>query len=253
MRVIVVGCGRVGSELAINLQRDGHAVAIVDKDRNAFRRLPDGWAGQVVVGFGFDRDHLLEAGISEAGALAAVTSGDNTNILTARIARETFEVPHVVARIKDPGRAAVYQRLGIPTVATVSWTVDQVVRRMLPEEAVTAWTDPTGEVRIIEHLLPDAFCGRGYVELADPERYRPLVVTRGGKARLVGPTLVGQEGDLVHFAVRTSSVADLDRLLNEAAGLAPGGKVGKASKAEAEAEAEAKAEAEAVKMGDLPS
>jgi trk system potassium uptake protein TrkA len=218
MRVIVVGCGRVGSELSVRLTRDGHDVAIIDKNRNAFRRLPADWGGRKIVGFGFDRDDLLEAGIEQASAVAAVTSGDNTNILTARIARETFDIPHVVARIYDPRRALIYQRLGIPTVATVSWTVDQVVRRMLPEEAVTAWTDPTGSVSLVEHLLPEAFCGRGYVELADAERFRPLMVTRGGQARLVGPGLVGQEGDMVHFAVRSDAQADLERLLEEAAG-----------------------------------
>jgi trk system potassium uptake protein TrkA len=218
MRVIVVGCGRVGSELSVRLTREGHEVAIIDKNRNAFRRLPAGWPGQTVVGFGFDRDDLLEAGIEVAGAVAAVTSGDNTNILTARIARETFEIPHVVARIYDPRRAVIYQRLGIPTVATVSWTVDQVLRRMLPEEAVTAWTDPTGEINLVEHLLPDAFCGRGYAELADGERFRPVLVTRGGQARLVSSSLIGQEGDVVHFAVRADAVADLDQMLEEAAG-----------------------------------
>jgi trk system potassium uptake protein TrkA len=236
MRVIVVGCGRVGSELAIRLQTQGYDVAIIDKDHNAFRRLPEEWGGRMAVGFGFDRDDLLEAGIGEAGALAAVTSGDNTNILTARIARETFEVPHVVARIKDPGRAAVYQRLGIPTVATVSWTVDQVLRRMLPEEAATAWTDPSGEVSVVERLLPESLCGRGYVELADGERFRPLAVTRGGKSRLVSPNLMGQEGDLVHFAVRTDAVGDLERLLAEAGG---SGRKGAAAAAAAAGSAEA--------------
>jgi trk system potassium uptake protein TrkA len=226
MRVIVVGCGRVGSELTLRLTREGHDVAIIDKNRNAFRRLQD-WPGKRVVGFGFDRDDLLEAGIEQASAVAAVTSGDNTNILTARIARETFEIPHVVARIYDPRRALIYQRLGIPTVATVSWTVDQVVRRMLPEEAVTAWTDPTGSVNLVEHLLPEAFCGRGYAELADGERFRPLMVTRGGQARLVGPGLVGQEGDVVHFAVRTDAAADLGRLLEEAAGTGVTGGAGR--------------------------
>ena len=222
MRVIVVGCGRVGSELAVRLEREGHDVAIIDKNRNAFRRLPEDWGGHTVVGFGFDRDDLFQAGIEEASAVAAVTSGDNTNILTARIARETFEIPHVVARIYDPRRAVIYQRLGIPTVATVSWTVDQVVRRMLPEEAVTAWTDPTGEINMVEHLLPEAFCGRGYVELADGDRFRPVMVTRGGHARLVSGSLVGQEGDVVHFAVRTDAVPDLDKLLAEAAGSGAG-------------------------------
>jgi trk system potassium uptake protein TrkA len=233
MRVIVVGCGRVGSALAVSLQREGHGVAIIDRDRNAFRRLPEDWGGQTVVGFGFDRDDLLEAGVADAGGLAAVTSGDNTNILSARIARETFEVPHVVARIKDPGRAVVYQRLGIPTVATVSWTVDQVIRRMLPDEAVTAWTDPTGEIRVVERLLPDAFCGKGYAELADGERFRPVIVTRGGKARMVSSVLVGQEGDLVHFAVRSEALPDLDRLLQAAqsAGEAGGRSDGRSERA----------------------
>jgi trk system potassium uptake protein TrkA len=213
MRVIVVGCGRVGSELAVRLQREGHAVAVIDKNANAFRRLPDDWPGETIVGFGFDRDDLLQAGIYEASAVAAVTSGDNTNILTARIARETFEIPYVVARIYDPRRAVIYQRLGIPTVATVSWTVDQVVRRLLPEEAVTAWTDPTGEINMVEHPLPESYCGHSYGELTDGDRFRPVLVTRGGQARLVGTNLVGQEGDLVHFAVRTDAVGDLDRRL----------------------------------------
>jgi len=217
MRVIVVGCGRVGSELAVRLQRAGHEVSIIDKDANAFRRLPEGWGGRTVVGFGFDRDVLLQAGIQDANALAAVSSGDNSNILAARIARETFEIDHVVARIKSPRRAVIYQRLGIPTVATVSWTVDQVVRRLLPEEGVTAWTDPTGEISVVEHLLPESFCGHSYAELTDGERFRPILVTRGGQSRLVGPNTVGQEGDLVHFAVRTEAVADLDRRLVEAA------------------------------------
>jgi trk system potassium uptake protein TrkA len=206
MRVIVVGCGRVGSELAVRLSRDGHDVAIIDKNVNAFRRLPEQWEGETVVGFGFDRDDLRRAGIDSAGALAAVTSGDNSNILTARIARETFEIERVVARIYDPRRAAIYQRLGIPTVATVSWTVDQVMRRLMPQESVTAWTDPSGEVSMVEHLLPDALCGKSLADLADGDRYRPVLVTRGGLARLVTPALIGQEGDLLHFLVRNDSV-----------------------------------------------
>src|SRR5215210_1340847 len=134
VHVVVVGCGRVGSELAGTLEKSGHTVAVIDKDANAFRRLAPGYAGQRVVGFGFDRDNLVEAGIERAGAVAAVTNGDNSNILVARIARESFGIERVVARIYDPRRAAIYQRLGIPTVATVSWTTDQVLRRLLPGE-----------------------------------------------------------------------------------------------------------------------
>ena len=209
MHVIVVGCGRVGSELSVRLHREGHSVAVIDKNVNAFRRLPDPWGGQKIVGFGFDRDDLHRAGIDRAGAVAAVTSGDNTNILTARIARETFEVENVVARIYDPRRAAIYQRLGIPTVATVSWTVDQVARRLIPGEVSSAWTDPTGGVNLVELPLPEELCGRPLAEVTDSERYRPVMVTRGGQAKLVGPGVVGQEGDIVHFAVRTDALAEL--------------------------------------------
>lgn len=209
MRVIVVGCGRVGSELAVRLEREGHQVAVVDKNANAFRRLPDHWSGEKVIGFGFDRDALISAGVQTAGALAAVTSGDNSNILTARIARETFEVERVVARIYDPRRAAIYQRLGIPTVATVSWTVDQVVRRLLPDEAITAWTDPSGGVHMVEYVLPDELCGRNMSDLAAGDRFRPVMVTRGGQARIIGPGLIGQEGDSVHFMVRTEAMDEL--------------------------------------------
>ena len=134
MHVVVIGCGRVGSELAGALEQTDHSVAVVDKNERAFRRLPKDFAGTKVVGFGFDRDHLEAAGIAKAEAFASVTSGDNSNILCARIARETYGIEHVVARIYDPRRALIYQRLGIPTVATVAWTTDQVLRRLLPAE-----------------------------------------------------------------------------------------------------------------------
>lgn len=215
MRVIVVGCGRVGSELAVRLEREGHDVVVIDKNTNAFRRLPENWTGEKVIGFGFDRDDLTRAGIQRTDALAAVTSGDNSNILTARIARETFDVESVVARIYDPRRAAIYQRLGIPTVATVSWTVDQVIRRLLPDEAITAWTDPSGGVNMVEHLLPDSLCGKNMSELADGDRFRPVMVTRGGQARIVGPNMIGQEGDSVHFVARTDAMEDLARRMRE--------------------------------------
>src|SRR3954462_3036532 len=156
VHVVVVGCGRVGSELAAELESQGHTVAVIDKNRNAFRRLPERFTGRAVLGFGFDREHLEQAGIREAGALAAVTGGDNSNILTARIARETYEIPNVVARIYDPRRAVIYQRLGIPTVATVAWTTDQVRRRLLPDRTVSEWTDAGGTLSLVERSLPEA-------------------------------------------------------------------------------------------------
>src|SRR3954449_1902419 len=165
VHVVVVGCGRVGSELANELEGEGHTVAVIDKNRNAFRRLPEKFTGRAVVGNGYDRDHLEQAGVREAGALAAVTSGDNSNILCARIARETYEIPNVVARIYDPRRAAIYQRLGIPTVATVTWTTDQVLRRLFPEKSANEWADPSGSVEMVERTLPGSWAGRKLSEL----------------------------------------------------------------------------------------
>lgn len=213
MHVIVVGCGRVGSELAVALERQGHTVAIIDKNRNSFRRLPEDCQARRVVGFGFDRDDLEQAGVREAEALAAVTSGDNSNILTARIARETYEIPKVVARIYDPRRAVIYQRLGIPTVATVSWTTDQVLRRLLPERTEIAWTDATGSLNVVERPIPDGWAGRKLDGLSENDRFRLVGLVRAGAARLVLPGLVGQEGDILAIAVRTDAVDELDERL----------------------------------------
>jgi trk system potassium uptake protein len=213
MHVIVVGCGRVGSGLAVDLEQAGHTVAIIDKNARAFRRLPAEWTGLKVTGFGFDRDHLAEAGIERAGALAAVTNGDNTNILTARIARENYAIPSVVARIYDPRRALIYQRLGIPTVATVTWTIDHVMRRLFPEQSFEEWTDPTGQVSLIERSLPPAWAGRSLAPLMESERFRLLTVTRAGKARLATPDLVGQDGDVLTVAVPRGAFEELDSKL----------------------------------------
>jgi len=215
MHVIVVGCGRVGSELAAELEAQGHTVAVIDKNRNAFRRLPERFTGRAVLGFGFDRDHLEQAGIGEADALAAVTSGDNSNILTARIARETYEIPNVVARIYDPRRAVIYQRLGIPTVATVAWTTDQVLRRLFPDRWASEWTDPSGAVDLVEHMLPGSWAGRKLTELDERDLFRLVAVTREGQSRLATPELVGQEGDIVYMAVRRDARDDLHRRLAE--------------------------------------
>lgn len=208
VHVVVVGCGRVGSGLAVSLSAQGHSVAILDKSARAFRRLK-GWDGPCIVGSGFDRDDLEKAGALHADALAAVTSGDNTNILTARIARETYNIPNVVARIYDPRRAEVYQRLGIPTVATVTWTIDQVRRRLVPNEDVGDWSDPSGRLTLVDRTLPDAWAGRSLCELEEPGRLQIVAVTRAGVPRLDARDLVGQEGDVLHLAVLDEAAHDL--------------------------------------------
>jgi trk system potassium uptake protein TrkA len=210
VHVIVVGCGRVGRELAMALDRDGHTVSVIDKDRNAFHELPDEFTGKAILGFGFDREHLEQAGIRQADAVAAVTNGDNSNILTARIARMTYEVPYVVARIYDPRRAAIYRQLGIATVAAVAWTTDQVLRRLFPEKSVSEWTDASGAISLLERALPDSWAGRKLSEMEDAGRFRVVALTRGGQARLYGPELVGQEGDILHLIVRNEAQEELE-------------------------------------------
>jgi trk system potassium uptake protein len=215
VHVVVVGCGRVGSELAGTLEKSGHTVAVIDKNPNAFRRLQAGYAGQRVVGFGFDRDHLEEAGIERAGAVAAVTNGDNSNILVARIARETFGIERVVARIYDPRRAVIYQRLGIPTVATVSWTTDQVLRRLLPGEQPHDWIDPSAKVCLVERALPQAWGGKKLAELNEPGRFWLVAVTRLGTAQIAGTKVVGQEDDVLHFMVDVTAIDALRERLEQ--------------------------------------
>lgn len=227
MHVVVVGCGRVGSGLAVELTREGHTVAVMDKSPRAFRRLPPDWSGSRVVGSGFDRDDLESAGADGAGALAAVTSGDNTNILTVRIARETYQIPHVVARIYDPRRAEIYQRLGIPTVATVTWTIDQVRRRLIPDATSQEWADASGRLLLVDRDLPDHWGGRPLLEVERTGEVRLVAVTRAGTPRLDLRELVGQEGDILHLAVAKDAVNQLETDLAHPPAGTPAGATGR--------------------------
>jgi len=214
VHVVVVGCGRVGSELASALLLGGHSVAVIDKNPRAFGRLGPEFTGRQIVGFGFDRDNLAEAGIAEAGAFASVTNGDNSNILCARIARETYGVERVVARIYDPRRALIYQRLGIPTVATVAWTTDQVLRRLLPGETRHDWVDPTGKVVLVERPISAAAVGRKLAALNRPGRFWLTAVARFGQAQVVTSDLVGQDGDNLIFVSALDALDELQAQLD---------------------------------------
>ena len=211
---VIMGCGRVGSSLALSLESQGHDVAVIDQEESAFRRLGSAFEGRRVTGVGFDRDTLNEAGISDAYAFAAVSSGDNSNILAARVARETFGVEHVVARIYDPGRAEVYQRLGIPTVATVKWTSDQMLRRLLPQGHVPELVDPSGKVVIAEVTVNPGWVGRLVSELESVTGTRAAYLTRLGSGILPSAETVFQEGDLLHVAAIKSELPAAERTLD---------------------------------------
>ncbi|WP_030256431.1 MULTISPECIES: potassium channel family protein [Streptomyces] len=210
MHIVIMGCGRVGSALARALEKQGHSVAVVDQDPTAFRRLGAGFNGRRVTGVGFDQDTLREAGIEEAGAFAAVSSGDNSNIIAARVARENFGVENVAARIYDPRRAEVYQRLGIPTVATVRWTADQMLRRLLPSGAEPLWQDPSGAVQLAEVAYDPRWVGHRISELEDASGTRVAFVTRLGEGVLPTPQMVVQEGDLVHVMLRRADLTAVE-------------------------------------------
>ncbi len=204
-----MGCGRVGATLAGTLSKMDHDVAIIDSDPAAFRRLGVEFEGRTVTGVGFDRDTLLSAGIKEAYAFAAVSSGDNSNILAARVARETFGVERVAARIYDPQRALVYQRLGIPTVATVRWTANQIIQRLVPQGSVPELTDPSGKVVVAEIPVSTAWIGHRLSELEGEAGMRVAYITRLGDGMLPGPDTVYQDGDIVHVV---AALTDLPRV-----------------------------------------
>lgn len=219
VHIVIMGCGRVGSSLAHSLARLEHTVAVVDQDPLAFRRLGDAFPGRAVVGIGFDRSTLADAGIEQAAAFAAVSSGDNSNIIAARVARETFGVQKVVARIYDPKRAEVYERLGIPTVATVPWTANRLLKSVLGETTAETWRDPSGAVAMIQVTPHEGWVGHPVGEFETATGSRVGLLTRFGSGLLPTPTTAIQSGDIVHALITDQHAA----ALRELAGRAPEG------------------------------
>lgn len=197
-----MGCGRVGSTLARSLEDRNHTVSIIDTNPDAFRRLGPTYNGLKVTGYGFDRKVLTEAGIERADAFAAVSSGDNSNIIAARVARESFGIQQVVARIYDPGRAAVYERLGISTVATVRWTADQVLRHLVPAGAEPNYRDPSGTIRLDQVPAPAGWVGERTIRFQEQSGARIAWIDRLGEGMIPTRDTVLQEGDTLHLAMR---------------------------------------------------
>jgi trk/ktr system potassium uptake protein len=209
VHVVIMGCGRVGSSLAAALERLGHTVAVIDKDAQAFRRLGQDFHGSQVVGAGFDRTVMIKAGIERAGAFAAVSSGDNSNIISARVARETFGVEHVVARIYDHKRAAVYERLGIPTVATVPWTTDRFLRTLLPDGVASLWREPSGKVAVLQLPVHELWAGKRVSALEEAAGCRVAFIMRFGTGVIPNGKTVVQADDQVYVAALSGTVSDI--------------------------------------------
>jgi trk system potassium uptake protein TrkA len=217
VHVVIMGCGRVGSTLAQSLEKRGHTVAVIDQDPDSFRRLGADFGGLTVTGTGYDRDVLVAAGIERAEGFAAVSSGDNSNIISARLARETFSVNRVVARIYDPKRAEVYERLGIPTVATVRWTADRMLRQLVPGEVEEVFRDATSAVSIIEVPVHADWIGRGVRALEEATGARVAYVMRFGLGTLTTASTVIQDGDQIFTLVTNDMIAPVMKV----AGAAP--------------------------------
>lgn len=219
---VIMGCGRVGVALAHTLDSAGHSVAVIDQNPEAFRRLSADFSGSTVTGLGFDKDTLEQAKIDEAYAFAAVSSGDNSNILATRVARETYNVPHVVARIYDPGRAEIYQRLGIPTVAAVRWSTDQVLRRILPDYSMRGdFREPSGRLVLTEVALHREWYGRLVKDLEAAAGVRVAYLTRFGEGTIPENRTRLQGGDLIHVMMHLDRSQEVEKILASAPKPAP--------------------------------
>lgn len=216
MRVIVAGCGRVGAGLATTLDAGGHRVAIIDRDKRAFHRLGEGFGGAALQGFVFDRAMLVEAGAEDADAFVAVTNGDNSNIVSARTAREHFGVDRVVARIYDPRRAEIYERHGVTTIASVRWTIDAILGHVLPDtdgRVETSIGPGEGDVVVVSRDLPGAG-GPWEVEAFSRQgRWQPIAITRTGQTTVPVPRQLVQGGERIHLAVQRTVLADAEAFL----------------------------------------
>jgi len=213
MKLIIIGCGRVGTGLARTLSQGGHTVTVVDKDPAAVTSVGPAFKGQTMIGSGFDRDVLLQAGIERADGLAAVTGSDEANAVIARLARQVFRVPRVIARLYDPHKAEVYRRLGLQTINPVTWGIHRIAELLCYARLEPLVSLGSGDVDLVETEIPPLLVGRTVNEVTIPGEVQVLAITRSGKTFL--PTLgtTFQEGDLLHIAVLATSAHRLDALL----------------------------------------
>jgi trk system potassium uptake protein TrkA len=213
MKVVIMGCGRVGIFLTQELCQAGHHVSVIDQNEHAFDRLPPGFEAKTVVGVGFDREVLEEAGIREADAFLAVSNGDNSNIVSARVAREHYHVPTVIARIYDPARADIYERLNIPTVATTRWGVKQILLMLTHAREEIKETLAGGDLLRMRIAVPGHLVGKRVASLNVEGRILVAGVDRGGSGFIPVASSTFQDGDYAAVVVQKDALETLDELL----------------------------------------
>ncbi len=214
MRVIIMGCGRVGEQLARLMSEDGHDVAVIDYDATALARLGPDFKGRRVKGIGFDRDVLLRAGIEEADGFAAMSSSDNVNVVAARIARMIFHVPRVVARLFEPERAEVYRRLGLVTISSTTWGAERTRELLTHAELDAVRSFGAGEVQLLEVEVPPRLVGHSVRDLSVPGEVTVITITREGRALLPLLGTAFRPGDVIHLAVLSNAMDRVARLLD---------------------------------------
>ncbi len=208
-----MGCGRVGAALTVQLAKAGHTVSIIDKRKEAFDRLPPEFKAKTIVGLGFDRETLEEAGIKEAEGFIAVSNGDNSNIVSARIAREHYHVPKVVARIYDPRRADIYERLNIPTVASVRWAARQIQFLLFHGREELRESLAGGNLFLLRVEVPEHLVGKPVASVGRSGQVRVIGVDRGGSGFLPGKDSTFQQGDVMDVVVHKDAMEALDEVL----------------------------------------
>ncbi len=213
-QIIIVGCGRVGVELALSVYRKGHNVAVVDANARAFDRLGPDFRGRTVQGDGFAEDALKRAGIESADALAAVTSSDSVNIIAARVARDMFHVPHVVARVYNPRRAPIYEKLGLQTVASSSWGAQRIEQLILHSGLQSVYAAGNGEVQLYEISIPHEWEGRAVNELIPAEGAILVALARGGRGSLPDRATLLRAHDILQVSATAEGAASLRQRLH---------------------------------------
>lgn len=213
MQIVILGCGRVGSQLANLLSLEGHKVTIIDNNPKAFSKLGKSFKGSTVTGFGFDKEILEKAGIEHADAFASVTEGDNRNIVSALIAKREYRVPIVVARIYDPLRALVYKKLGITTISPTTWGANKIREIICHSDILSQMSLGNGEVEIVEVEINTNLAGFTSDKINVPGEIMVLSITKLGRAFIPVVGTVMDKGDLLHIAVASTSISQLKRIL----------------------------------------
>jgi trk system potassium uptake protein TrkA len=213
MQIVILGCGRVGSQLANLLSLESHKVTVIDNNPKAFSRLGKNFKGNTVTGFGFDKEILEKAGIEHADAFASITQGDNRNIVSALIAKREYRVPIVVARIYDPLRALVYKKLGITTISPTTWGANKIKEIICHPDILSQMSLGNGEVEIVEVEINTNLAGFTSDKINVPGEIMVISITKLGRAYIPVVGTVMDKGDLLHIAVASTSIPQLKRIL----------------------------------------